>query len=54
MGVQYRKDSIKELKNKPTIPKLAESVKESKETESLILELAADHEARLCEIELGV
>ena len=25
-----------------------------KETESLTLELAADHEARLCEIELGV
>lgn len=26
----------------------------SKETEALTLELAADHEARLCEIELGV
>lgn len=26
----------------------------AKETEALALELAADHEARLCEIELGV
>lgn len=29
-------------------------IAESKETEALTLELAADHEARLCEIELGV
>ena len=27
---------------------------EAQETEALTLELAADHEARLCEIELGV
>ena len=29
-------------------------IQEAKETESLTLELAADHEARLCAIELGV
>ena len=49
-----RQDSIKELKNKPTVPKLAESVKESKDTEALTLELAADHEERLCMMELGI
>ena len=32
----------------------AEAVAQDKETEALTLELAADHEARLCEIELGV
>ena len=29
-------------------------IQEAKETEELTLELAADHEARLCAIELGV
>ena len=29
-------------------------IQEAKETEALTLELAADHEARLCAIELGV
>ena len=29
-------------------------IQSSKETEALTLEIAADHEARLCEIELGV
>ena len=29
-------------------------IQEFKETESLVLELAADHEARICNFELGV
>lgn len=31
-----------------------EQIAESKETESLTLEIAADHEARICMMELGV
>ena len=33
---------------------LESSLNEAKETEAMALELAADHEARLCKIELGV
>lgn len=36
-----------------TVAKLAEE-ESQKENESLILELAADHEARICMMELGV
>ena len=36
------------------VQRAQDQIAESKATEALTLELAADHEARLCEIELGV